>query len=81
LGVRSGYSQADVAELARALTGWTVGGLARGPVARMLGNGKTGEFRFVQAMHEPGARTILGRRYAEDGERQAAAVLADLAIH
>jgi uncharacterized protein (DUF1800 family) len=27
LGVRSGYSQADVTEFARALTGWTVGGI------------------------------------------------------
>ncbi|MBW8786109.1 MAG: DUF1800 family protein, partial [Novosphingobium sp.] len=27
LGVRSGYNQADVTEFARALTGWTVGGL------------------------------------------------------
>ena len=31
LGVRTGYSQADVTEFARALTGWTVSGVARGP--------------------------------------------------
>ena len=29
LGVHSGYTQADVTEFARALTGWTIGGLAR----------------------------------------------------
>ena len=34
LGVRTGYSQADVTEFARALTGWTVGGIGRGPAAR-----------------------------------------------
>ncbi len=33
LGVRTGYTQSDVTEFARALTGWTVAGLGRGPVA------------------------------------------------
>jgi len=31
LGVRTGYSQSDVTEFARALTGWTVSGLGRRP--------------------------------------------------
>jgi uncharacterized protein (DUF1800 family) len=80
LGVRTGYSQADVTEFARALTGWTVAGLARGPIARALGgNGTPGEFLFAEAVHEPGARTILGKRYDQAGEGQARAVLADLA--
>src|SRR5207237_2397287 len=43
LGVRTGYSQADVTEFARALTGWTVGGIGRGPAARLLGNAPAGE--------------------------------------
>jgi uncharacterized protein (DUF1800 family) len=30
LGVRSGYTQADVTEFARAMTGWTVTGIGRG---------------------------------------------------
>src|SRR3954453_23711210 len=61
LGVRTGYSQADVTEFARALTGWTVAGLARGPIARALGGGGApGDFLFAEAIHEPGARTILG---------------------
>ena len=34
LGVRTGYSQADVTEFARALTGWTVSGIGRGAAAR-----------------------------------------------
>ena len=29
-------------------------------------------FRFVPALHEPGARTVLGRSYADSGEQQAA---------
>ncbi|NVE95084.1 DUF1800 domain-containing protein [Altererythrobacter lutimaris] len=78
LGVRTGYSQSDVTELARALTGWTVAGLARGRFARLV-PGEPGETRFVEAIHEPGSRTILGKRYSESGGEQAMAVLTDLA--
>jgi uncharacterized protein (DUF1800 family) len=82
LGVRSGYSQADVTEFARALTGWTVSGLLRGPAARGMGvAGAPGDFVFSDAIHEPGARTILGRRYDQPGENQARAILLDLAAH
>jgi uncharacterized protein (DUF1800 family) len=82
LGVRSGYSQADVTEFARALTGWTVSGLLRGPAARGLGvAGTPGEFVFSEGIHEPGARTILGRKYDQEGEAQARAILLDLAGH
>jgi uncharacterized protein (DUF1800 family) len=79
LGVRTGYTQADVTEFARALTGWTVGGLGRGPAARLAGGGPIGEFAFAELIHEPGERTIMGRRYGQDGERQARAILLDLA--
>ena len=34
LGVDGGYTQQDVQELAKVLTGWTVGGLGRGPGSR-----------------------------------------------
>jgi uncharacterized protein (DUF1800 family) len=81
LGVRTGYSQADVTEFARALTGWTVSGLARGPAARMLGGGPTGEFAFAELIHEPGERQIMGRRYGENGQGQAHAILMDLAAN
>lgn len=70
LGVRSGYTQADVTEFARALTGWTLPGDAAAAA------GAT--FRFVPALHEPGTRTILGKTYSEDGEAQARAVVHDL---
>lgn len=80
LGVRTGYAQADVTEFARALTGWTVAGIARGPGARFA-QGAAGDFAFVSQVHEPGARTILGRTFAEGGETQAKAVLAMLAVH
>lgn len=70
LGVRSGYTQEDVKEFARALTGWTL------PGDGTTAGGTT--FRFVQALHEPGARTILSKAYPDTGEAQARAVIHDL---
>jgi uncharacterized protein (DUF1800 family) len=79
LGVRTGYTQADVTEFARALTGWTVSGIGRGPGARLLGIGDNpGEFVFLPAVHQPGARTIVGKSYDQQGEAQARAVILDL---
>ena len=77
LGVRSGYSQGDVTEFARALTGWTVGGLAKQPLLRGPGPG----FWFAAPIHEPGKRTIMGKDYDQAGEAQAQAVLDELARH
>jgi uncharacterized protein (DUF1800 family) len=81
LGVRSGYSQADVTEFARALTGWTVSGIARGPRARFVGGSGDGSFQFADALHEPGDRTMMGKRYAQRGQAQARAILSDLAVN
>jgi hypothetical protein len=50
LGVRSGYTQQDVTEFARALTGWT---LPRDEG----GDDASATFRFVPALHEPLTRT------------------------
>jgi len=61
LGVRSGYTQADVTEFARALTGWSVG--------------PGGAFAFRADRHEPGERVILGRRYPQQGGEQARTAL------
>ena len=81
LGVRSGYTQVDVTEFARALTGWTVAGIGRGPGARVAGtDGLPGDFVFVDQVHEPGDRTIMGKRYPAGGVEQARAVLADVAV-
>ena len=71
LGVRSGYAQDDVTEFARALTGWTLpSDDTSGPVST--------SYRFASALHEPGTRTVLGRRYPDEGERQARAIIRDL---
>ena len=74
LGVRTVYTQADVTEFARAMTGFTVAGLGRGAGARYAGtaDGEPGSFVFAPRLHEPGTRTILGRQWAQGGEAQAA---------
>ncbi len=82
LGARTGYSQADVTEFARAMTGWTVAGIARGPGARFVdAAGQPGDFVFAERLHQPGSRTIMGKVYSAGGEAQAQAVLNDLAVH
>lgn len=78
LGVGGGYSQDDVAELARALTGWTVPGIGR--AARFAQSQTTGA-AFVALAHEPGTRRVLGRSYAAGEAKQALAILDDLAMH
>ncbi len=75
LGVGSGYTQADVTEFARALTGWSIVGFKE----RVGQSGEPGQFIFRQGAHEPGVRHILGKAYAQGGIDQAHAVLADLA--
>lgn len=79
LGVRSGYTQDDVTEFARALTGWTVRDPAT--VRRVSPNAPPAVlgFQFLPEVHEPGARRVLGRAYAEGGQEQARAILRDLA--
>ncbi len=75
LGVRTGYTQNDVTEFARALTGWSIAGV-RGP---QPGNAAPGAFAFRPALHEPGERIVMGQRYDQPGEQQALAILHDLA--
>lgn len=89
LGARSGYTQQDVTEFARAMTGWTVDVPAPGMTngRRRFGRRSAPEeaepsadgFAFRAAIHEPGSRTILGRVYTQQGEAQARAVLHDIA--
>jgi len=78
LGVGGGYTQDDVTELARALTGWTVPGLSR--IARFA-EVQPGGAAFVAVAHERGVRRVLGKTYADTGARQAIAILDDLAAH
>lgn len=71
VGVDAGYTQADVTEFARALTGWSMGGANASDEA--------GAYLYRAAMHEPGPRTVMGRRYSDGADDQAQRVLVDLA--
>ncbi|MDQ2090799.1 DUF1800 domain-containing protein [Marimonas arenosa] len=77
LGVNGGYTQADVIELAKVLTGWGHGGVRGRNAMRPVHGG----FEFRPGFHEPGPKTLLGRTYPEDGDREGLAVLSDLARH
>jgi uncharacterized protein (DUF1800 family) len=79
LGVRSVYSQADVTELARAITGWSVAGGER--TAQLRGEPGRHGFAYYAVLHEPGARTVLGRTYAAGQISQGVAILKDIATH
>ena len=68
LGVNGGYTQKDVTELARVLTGWTL-------EEPRLGGG----FVFREPRHEPGDKTVLGRVFHENGQREGKAALEMLA--
>jgi uncharacterized protein (DUF1800 family) len=76
LGVNGGYTQADVTSFAQIITGWSIGG-GKGRLA----GGDPGRFYFRENLHEPGAKTLLGRTYGQAGRSQGEAVLADLARH
>jgi uncharacterized protein (DUF1800 family) len=76
LGVGGGYTQADVTSFATVITGWSLGG-GNG----LFANGPPGRFVFRPGMHEPGTKTVLGRRYPDSGYNQGVEVLNDLAQH
>jgi uncharacterized protein (DUF1800 family) len=74
LGVRTVYTQADVTNFAKVITGWSIIPPRRDPE-------RGGDFTFNPRMHEPGAQTVIGRTYPEGEIEQGRAVLADLARH
>jgi uncharacterized protein (DUF1800 family) len=74
LGVRTVYTQSDVTNFAKVLTGWTILPTATNP-------DHGGEFVFLRRAHEPGAQTVIGNAYTDGGIEQGRAVLADLARH
>jgi uncharacterized protein (DUF1800 family) len=70
LGIDGGYTQRDVMELARCLTGWTVR-------QRFW----LGQFEFQPEKHDPGAKVVLGMPVAAAGGHEAEAILEQLAVH
>jgi uncharacterized protein (DUF1800 family) len=74
LGVRTVYTQDDVTNFAKIITGWSIVPPRQDPA-------RGGEFVFNPRMHEPGDQTLIGRTYPAGGTEQGRAVLADLARH
>ena len=70
LGVDGGYTQKDVTELAKVLTGWGIEKPQQG-----------GEFRFREIAHEPGAKYVLGHKIDDHGEAEGMDALNILAHH
>ena len=74
LGVRTVYTQTDVTNFAKVLTGWTI-------LPTVTNPDHGGEFVFNKRLHEPGPQTVIGKTYPDTGVEQGRAVLADLARH
>ena len=70
LGVDGGYTQKDVTELAKVLTGWSIDKPQQG-----------GGFKYNDRAHEPGPKYILGQRIGENGEKEGMEMLDILAHH
>ncbi|MEO6966527.1 MAG: DUF1800 domain-containing protein [Acidobacteriaceae bacterium] len=68
VGVNGGYTQEDVIEVARVLTGWTVAPPQQG-----------GGFRFEENRHEPGTKIVMGHKIKEGGEKEGLELLHILA--
>ena len=93
LGVDGGYVQADVTEVARALTGWTVRPmmkdgygerLAKMQQSRLGKNMATteGDFLFLAVRHDQQEKTVLGKKYPSNGGlNEGLEVLHQLATH
>jgi uncharacterized protein (DUF1800 family) len=70
LGVDGGYTQKDVTELAKVLTGWGIDRPQQG-----------GEFKFREIAHEPRTKYVLGHKIKEHGEAEGMEMLDILAHH
>jgi len=70
LGVNGGYTQKDVTEVARVLTGWTINQPKDGAA-----------FKYDERMHEPGDKMVLGHRIKPNGQKEGLELLHLLAHH
>ncbi len=81
LGAKGGYSQKDIVEFAKVLTGWTVKKTDDEFNSSAEKRTPAGGTIFNTGVHEPGRKTILGKTYSADGGKELVAVLRDLAVH
>jgi uncharacterized protein (DUF1800 family) len=96
LGVDGGYTQSDVTQAARILTGWTVYPMAEGPrgkgIKKMIENTdedkllergfvRDGDFLFTPNRHDKGEKTVLGKRFPANGGYEEGVQLLELLAH
>ncbi|HEY2797446.1 MAG TPA: DUF1800 domain-containing protein [Thermoanaerobaculia bacterium] len=95
LGVDGGYTQKDVTELARILTGWSIGRpeggreagrmerAGRGRRATMMASApeEPGGFIFRTRAHDTGTKTLLGTTFTAGGIAEGERAIAMLAHH
>lgn len=74
VGSEGGYTETDVTNMARILTGWSY-------VRSWEGNARNkGQFIYRPSWHEPGPIRLMGKVYSPTGQNQALEVLDDLAV-
>lgn len=97
LGVDGGYTQSDVTQAARILTGWTIAPMGENgygaPMKKIIENVgddnlkkrgfvHEGDFLFVMTRHDNGEKTVLGKKFpAGGGYEEGVALLQMLAHH
>ena len=95
LGVDGGYTQDDVVETARAMTGWSVVGpqverikqrvsqrMPGGQLPPMFADmGEIGEFHFNDMAHDAGPKTVLGKRIDQGSMADGLAVIDMVSRH
>lgn len=95
LGVDGGYTQSDVTQAARVLTGWTIypmgtyGGVAMLKQLEKLdestlqkrGYVHDGDFLFVPNRHDKGDKVVLGKKFSDGGYQEGVDLLNMLAHH
>lgn len=97
LGVEGGYTQNDVTQAARVLTGWTLapmgddGGYGAGmkKIVEKIGADnlqkrgfvREGDFLFVPTRHDNGEKTVLGKKFPDGGGYQEGVELLTMLAH
>jgi uncharacterized protein (DUF1800 family) len=96
LGVDGGYTQDDVLNAAKILTGWTIYPMGQrgesAKIAKLLekigedrlanrGFVHENDFLFAPNRHEEGSKTVMGKQYNQGGYDEGIALLNDLAAH
>ena len=82
MGVMGGYTQSDVIELSKGISGWSLWPLTentQGSWREQPPGAQYGAFYFYADWHEPGAHVLLGKSYNQSGVAQGEAMLNDLA--